>query len=163
MRSSNPPRTRSIVGHVVLSVETGRPVEFLDVTDAISRAIRDVALIEGVVIIHSRHTTTGVMINEHEPLLLQDLEAMFERVVPASAGYAHDDFSRRTINFAPGERRNGHAHLRAALLRTSETLSVVRGRLDLGKWQRVFLVELDGGQRRELALTMLGAGGVRDA
>jgi thiamine phosphate synthase YjbQ (UPF0047 family) len=42
-------------------------------------------------------------------------------------------------------------------------LSVVRGRLDLGKWQRVFLVELDGGQRRELALTMLGAGGVRDA
>jgi secondary thiamine-phosphate synthase enzyme len=101
------------------------------------------------------------LVNEHEPLLISDLEAMFERLAPVAGEYSHDDFSRRTINLAPGERRNGHAHLRAALLRTSETLAVIRGRLDLGKWQRVFLVELDGGQRRELSLTMLGAGEAR--
>ena len=56
----------------------------------------------------------------------------------------------------PGERRNGHAHCRAALLRGSETLAVRDGRLNLGRWQRVFLVEFDGPQCRELILTMMG-------
>jgi thiamine phosphate synthase YjbQ (UPF0047 family) len=55
-----------------------------------------------------------------------------------------DDFSRRTVNLMPGERRNGHAHCRAALLRTSESVPVAGGVLTLGRWQRVFLVEFDG-------------------
>jgi secondary thiamine-phosphate synthase enzyme len=105
---------------------------------------------------HTRHTTTGLLINEHEPLLLTDLEAMFERVAPVSAAYAHDDFTRRTVNIAPGERRNGQAHCRAALLRTSECVPVTSGRLNLGRWQRVFLVDFDGGQQREISLTLLG-------
>jgi secondary thiamine-phosphate synthase enzyme len=158
-QSARPGRTRSIVGHVMLSIETRRAVEFVDVTDALSQAVSDVALVEGILVVQARHTTIGVMVNEREPLLMSDLEAMFERLAPSDALYAHDDFARRTVNLGPGERRNGHAHCRAALLRTSETLSVVRGRLDLGRWQRVFLVEFDGGQSRELSLTMIGAGG----
>jgi secondary thiamine-phosphate synthase enzyme len=58
----------------------------------------------------------------------------------------------------PGERRNGHAHCRAALLRTSESVQVAGGRLNLGCWQRIFLVEFDGGRRREVGLTLLGSG-----
>jgi secondary thiamine-phosphate synthase enzyme len=58
----------------------------------------------------------------------------------------------------PGERRNGHAHCRAALLRTSESLLVTDGALSLGRWQRIFLVEFDGGQRREIVAAMYGRG-----
>jgi secondary thiamine-phosphate synthase enzyme len=141
---------------VVLSVETRRPLEFVDITEAISRVVGEAGLVEGLVVAQTRHTTTGVLINEHEPLLLADLEALFERLVPEAAAYAHDDFSRRTVNIAPGERRNGHAHCRAALLRTSECVPVQDGRLNLGRWQRVFLVDFDGGQHREISVTLLG-------
>ena len=148
---------RSIVRLVVISVETHRPVEFVDITAAMSRAVDEAGLVEGLLVAQTRHTTTGLLINEHEPLLLADLEALFERLAPATAAYAHDDFSRRTVNLMPGERRNGHAHCRAALLRTSESVSVTDGRLNLGRWQRVFLVDFDGGQHREVSLTVLGS------
>ena len=148
---------RSIVRVVVVSVETRSPLEFVDITDVLSRTVNEVGLVEGLLIVQTRHTTTGLMINEHEPLLLADFEALFERLAPVSAVYAHDDFSRRTVNIGPGERRNGHAHCRAALLRASESVTVSGGRLSLGRWQRVFLVDFDGGQRREISLTLMGA------
>lgn len=149
-------RERSIVRRVVVAIDTHAPFEFVDITAALSEAVDEVGLSEGLVVAQTRHTTTGLLINEHEPLLLADLEALFERVAPVAADYAHDDFSRRTVNVMPGERRNGQAHCRAALLRTSESVPVTGGRLALGRWQRVFLVDFDGGQRREVSLTLLG-------
>jgi secondary thiamine-phosphate synthase enzyme len=146
----------AIVRHVVLSIETTQPLQFVDITNALSGAVDNAGLVDGVLSVQTRHTTTGLLINEHEPLLLSDLEAMFERLVPALPPYAHDDFSRRTQNLTPRERRNGHAHCRAALLRTSECIAVAGGALSLGRWQRVFLVDFDGGQRREIALTLIG-------
>lgn len=151
------PTAGAMVRHLILAIDTARPVEFVDITNALSRAIEDAGLVDGLLSVQTRHTTTGLLINEHEPLLLTDLEAMFERLAPASLTYAHDDLSRRTQNLTARERRNGHAHCRAALLRTSESVAVVGGRLSLGRWQRVFLVEFDGGQRREISLTLLGS------
>jgi len=148
-------REHSIGRRIVIPVETQRPLEFVDITDAISREVSLAGLLEGIVVAQTRHTTTGLLINEHEPLLLEDLEALFERLAPAAALYAHDDFSRRTVNLMPGERRNGHAHCRAALLRTSECVAVTDGQLNLGRWQRVFLVDFDGGQHREVSLTLI--------
>jgi secondary thiamine-phosphate synthase enzyme len=143
---------------MVVPLETRTPLEFIDVTAFLARAVQEAGLVDGLVVAHTRHTTTGLLINEHEPLLLTDLELLFERIAPAGAAYAHDDFSRRTVNLTPTERRNGHAHCRAALLRTSESVPVAGGVLTLGRWQRVFLVEFDGGQRRELSLTLIGTG-----
>lgn len=145
-----------LVRHVAITIETEQPLEFVDITSALSRAVDEVGLVEGLLSVQTRHTTTGLLINEHEPLLLNDLEAMFERLVPASTSYAHDDFNRRTVNISTPERRNGHAHCRAALLRTSECVTVTGGRLSLGRWQRIFLVDFDGGQRRKLSLTLIG-------
>lgn len=144
------------VRHVTLSVATTRPFEFVDITPALSGVVQGLGLREGVLTVHTRHTTTGLMINEHEPLLLADLQAMFERLIPDAHGYAHDDFARRTVNLGPCERRNGHAHCRAALLRTSESIPIAEGRLLLGRWQRVLLVEFDGAQRREVSVVVAG-------
>jgi secondary thiamine-phosphate synthase enzyme len=145
-----------VVRHRVMSVDTDRAVEFVDVTTRLVEAVRESGVVEGLLMVQCRHTTAGLVINEHEPLLLTDFEAMFDRLAPASLPYGHDDFRRRTTNLAPHERINGHAHCRAALLRTSECLPISRGTLSLGRWQRVFLVEFDGGQQRELWLTLLG-------
>ena len=147
-----------VVAHRVLRVETHRPVEFVDITTLVSRAVRESGLHDGLAMVQTCHTTTGLLVNENEPLLLTDLEAFFDRVAAAPGGYAHDDFRRRTVNLTAHERKNGHAHCCAALLRTSESLSVVGGALRLGRWQRVFMVEFDGGQHRELSVTLIGDG-----
>ena len=60
------------------------------------------------------------------------------------------------MNVAPGERPNGHAHCRALLLPTSALLNVAGGRLQLGRWQRIFLVELDGPRIREVSVLAFG-------
>jgi secondary thiamine-phosphate synthase enzyme len=144
------------VRHLVVSVVTRDRVEFVDITPALAGVVEGLGLRDGVLTVYTRHTTTGLLINEHEPLLFSDLQAMFERLVPEDGPFAHDDFERRAVNLTPGERRNGWAHCRAALLRTSESIPVAEARLSLGRWQRVLLVEFDGGQRREIAVTLQG-------
>ena len=144
------------VRHLVVSVVTRDPLEFVDITPALGRVVEGLGLRDGVLTVYTRHTTTGLLINEHEPLLLSDLQAMFERLVPDDRPFAHDDFERRTVNVTPGERRNGWAHCRAALLRTSESIPVAEAQLSLGRWQRVLLIEFDGGQRREIGVTLQG-------
>ena len=64
----------------------------------------------------------------------------------------------RTVNLAPGERANGHAHCHALLLGSSASLNLAEGRLQLGCWQRVFLVELDGPRVREVSVLAIGEG-----
>lgn len=142
--------------HLTISVETRDRFEVVDITPAVVRVVEGFGFRDGVVTVLTRHTTMGLLINEHEPLLMSDLQAMFERLVPENDYFAHDDFAKRTVNISPGERRNGWAHCRAALLRTSESVPVADGTLSLGRWQRVLLVEFDGGQRREISLAMSG-------
>ncbi|MGE0361328.1 MAG: secondary thiamine-phosphate synthase enzyme YjbQ [Vicinamibacterales bacterium] len=147
----------TVVHRAVVTVETDRPMQIVDLTPLVDAVVERVGLVDGLVAVTTRHTTTGLLVNEHEPLLEADLLAMLERLAPRGAAYAHDDFTRRG-GVPPGERVNGHAHCRAVLLRASETLPVAEGRLVLGRWQRVLFVECDGGQRRQVAVTCLGVG-----
>ena len=142
--------------HKTLTIHTAHQTQFMDVTRLIEGAVQQAGLHSGTVTVQTRHTTTGILINEYEPLLLADFRALFERLAPTRFEYAHDDFLRRTENLTADERPNGHAHCRAALLRSSETVSVRQGLLDLGQWQRVIFVEFDGARRRQLTLTMIG-------
>jgi secondary thiamine-phosphate synthase enzyme len=142
------------IQHIVLPITTRQAMEFVDVTARLQQAVAESLVVEGVLMIQSRHTTAGLLINEDEPLLIEDLTEMFERLVPTYLTFRHDDFHRRNLNAA--ERVNGHAHCRAALLRTSEYLAIIDGTLSLGRWQRVFFVDFDGGQQRELWLTVMG-------
>jgi secondary thiamine-phosphate synthase enzyme len=147
--------TPTVVHHATLELRSGRPLEMIDLTPLVASVVQRAGLWEGLVAVTTRHTTTGLLVNEHEPLLEDDLKAMFERLAPAAVAYAHDDFARRR-EVAAGERVNGQAHCRAALLRASETLPVRDGELVLGRWQRVLFVECDGGQRRQVSVVCLG-------
>jgi secondary thiamine-phosphate synthase enzyme len=139
----------------VLSVRTERHLEFADVTDEVVRTVAEAGVREGFAVIFSRHTTAGVRINEHEPLLLEDMARLLETMIP-QGNYRHDDFTVRTVNLTENERVNGHSHCRSLLLGASETVPVSGGQLLLGRWQRIFLVELDGPNRRELVVQVVG-------
>jgi secondary thiamine-phosphate synthase enzyme len=140
----------------VFTLVTERHLEFRDITHHVVELLRQSGIREGFAVIFSRHTTAGIRINEHEPLLLEDMAALLERVVPANQDYRHDDFSVRTVNLNDNERINGHSHCRSLLLGASETVPVAGGRLLLGHWQRIFLVELDGPSEREFVVQLVG-------
>jgi secondary thiamine-phosphate synthase enzyme len=142
--------------HARLTIVTSQPTEFVDITEPLNALIARAGIRVGFANIQTLHTTTGVIVNEAEPLLLADFADLFERLAPACGSYRHDDLEKRTVNLAPGERSNGHAHCRAVLLSPSATVNVVDDTLQLGRWQRVFLVELDGPRSRAISVTLLG-------
>ena len=142
--------------HSRIRVETHYSTEFIDLTDRIDASVSATGIRDGLVNVHTLHTTTAILVNEHEPLLLADFAALLARLAPAHARYRHDDMAARTVNLAPGERANGHAHCRALMLGSSALLNLADGRLQLGRWQRVFLVELDGPRSRDISVQVLG-------
>jgi secondary thiamine-phosphate synthase enzyme len=150
-----------LCGHALISLRSVRPTEFIDITDRVSALIAASGITLGFVNVQALHTTTAIIVNEAEPLLLTDFEATLNRTVPVDATYRHDDARLRVKNLTPNERTNGHAHCRALLLATSACLNIVDGRLLLGEWQRVFFVELDGPRDRAVSIMVVGEGGGR--
>lgn len=142
--------------HTTLRIATERPTEFIDLTAQLEALVAEAGVYAGLVNIQSQHTTTGIVVNEHEPLLLSDFASLLARTAPHDGDYRHDDMSSRTVNVAPDERSNGHSHCRALLLGATACLNVADTRLQLGRWQRVFLVELDGPRTREISVLVVG-------
>jgi secondary thiamine-phosphate synthase enzyme len=99
-------------------LRTERAVQFIDLTELVAERVRRSGVAEGMVTVQSRHTTAGVVVNENEPLLLEDFQDLLERWAPANARYRHNDLADRA--HAPAdEKPNGHAHARALLLGVS--------------------------------------------
>ena len=126
-----------------LKLNTSKNFEIIDITSAINDLI-DVD--NGIISIFSRHSTTAIVVNENESGLLSDFEFMLENLVQDKFTYEHDRIDN-----------NARSHLKSFLLSSSECLPIRNSRLDLGTWQSVFFVELDGPRsNRTLSLTIIG-------
>jgi len=150
--SASRSRHSVVLSDSILDIDTAEPIQFIDLTDYINEHLRVNAVESGTVTVFSRHTTAAIKINEAEELLLEDFKAMLRELCPSERGYNHNDMSRRKPPIAPDERPNAHSHLMHLLLSTSETIPVIDGRLALGTWQRVFMVELDGPRERQVMI-----------
>jgi secondary thiamine-phosphate synthase enzyme len=148
------------VRNEVVTLRTREPRQFIEVTELVQERVRLSGVADGIVLVQSQHTTASVMVNEDEPLLLSDMDRLLERLVPQDLRYGHDDFSRRAATL-PAERTNGASHCRSLLLGAGQTIPVCAGRLQLGCWQRIFFVELDGPQARSLSILVMGLRGPR--
>lgn len=139
-----------------IEFETTSAPEFIDITDDITGVVDASGVRFGQVTVFSQHTTAAIKINEHEPLLLRDLARTLRAFAPPNAYYEHNDFSRRTVNMNEDECANGHAHVQHLFLSSSETIPVIDGRITLGTWQRVFLIELDHPRLRRVLVNVVG-------
>ena len=148
------PRSRHsiVLSDSILEIDSVEPIQFIDLTDLINAHLRVNAVESGTVTVFSRHTTAAIKINEAEELLLEDFKNMLRELCPSQRSYNHNDMGRRKPPIAVDERPNAHSHLMHLLLSTSETIPVIDGRLALGTWQRVFMVELDGPRPREVMI-----------
>jgi secondary thiamine-phosphate synthase enzyme len=126
-----------------LVVRTSRRTELRDVTAEIEAAVRESGCTDGMCHLYVPHTTAGVLVNEgDDPAVARDIEAALDSLVPHSAGYTH----------AEG---NADSHIKTALIGSTETVWIERGRLALGRWQAVFFAECDGPRSRELRIKIV--------
>jgi secondary thiamine-phosphate synthase enzyme len=136
------------------TIQTEKGPQFIDITDRIEDAARQSGVSNGFAVVFSKHTTAAIRINENEPALLGDMEKMLEQIAPSRADYKHNEFAHAFSD--NGEVPNGHSHCQHLLLGASENVPIVGGRLIVGQWQRVFLVELDHGREREVVIHLVG-------
>lgn len=139
-----------------LKFKTKDAPEFIDITTQVKKFLAQSGVRQGMIVVFSQHTTAAVVINENEPLLLQDMKQRLEAFAPRNAYYKHNDFSIRTVNLTENEPPNGHAHCQHLLLGASQTIPVVDGRVALGQWQSVFFLELDSPRQREVTVQVIG-------
>ena len=115
------------------------------VTDEIDERIDKSGMDEGICTVFSRHTTAGIIVNEDEKGLRQDVFDSFRRIVPEDKSYGHNR----------GHDGNATSHIKNVLTGPGETIPFENGKLDLGTWQEVFLVETDGPRRRTIVIALI--------
>ena len=126
-----------------LQIDTNKNFEIIDITSKINELIE---IDEGIISIFSKHSTSAIVVNENESGLLNDLEFLLNNLISDKFSYEHDRIDN-----------NAKSHLKSFLLSSSECLPIKNSKLDLGIWQSVFFIELDGPRRnRTVTLTMVG-------
>ncbi len=140
----------------LLQVNTSGSFSFHSITDEVQRFINAENIIEGILIASGKHTTTALIVNEMEERLLIDIKSWLFSLAPSDRKYKHNDLHLRQ-NIPADEPRNAHAHLQALLLGNSISLPIVNGILDLGKYQDIILVELDGPKQRDVTLNLINS------
>ncbi len=140
----------------LLEFETEESPAFIKISPEIKQIVERSGIREGQVFVFSKHTTAGIVIQENEPLLLEDFESFLEELAGENDEYKHNNFDLRTVNLQEDECKNGHSHCRHLTVGPSETLPVVDGELVTGEWQEIFLLELDGPREREVLAQVSG-------
>ena len=142
--------------HSLFRVSTSRAPQFIDVTDVVAGLLESSGLESGIAVVTSQHTTASIKLNENEPELLRDMEKFLCDIASPNVYYRHNDFAIRTCNMEEDECPNAHSHCQHLLLNASESIPVQDGKMMLGKWQRIFLVELDRPRPRNVVVSFLG-------
>jgi secondary thiamine-phosphate synthase enzyme len=144
------------IARSVLQYETVYPLQFIDITDDVEHVVATSGVKDGAVTVFSKHTTAAIKINEHEPELLKDLSQLVSSIAPEGRYYFHNDFRVRWVNVVEDECPNGHAHCQHLLLGASETIPLLDAKLMFGRWQRIFLIELDHPRKRDVVVSVMG-------
>jgi secondary thiamine-phosphate synthase enzyme len=131
-----------------IRVSTRGHTDVVDITESVSELLAKHKLQNGNVTVFVSGSTAGVTTVEYEPGLVKDLPEAFEKIAPTGKSYHHD---------ATWGDKNGYAHVRASLLGPSLTVPFNNGRLLLGTWQQVVLIDFDDRPRdRVIVLQLLG-------
>jgi secondary thiamine-phosphate synthase enzyme len=127
-----------------LSYSTDRRTQLIDITRDVQDAVAGAS--GAAVLVYVPHTTAGVTINEKiDPVLVEDLEQFFERVVGDDWGWRHDD----------EDGPNGASHGRASVAGSQVIVPLRDGSLALGRYQAIFLCEFDGPKARSVYTSVL--------
>ena len=132
-----------------IQVRTRGNNHVINITEEIARVVAGSGIADGIVTVFNVGSTAGITTTEFEPgLANHDIEAAFEKIAPANGRYEHEETWHDD---------NGHSHVRATLLGPSLSVPLVEGRLTLGTWQQIILVDFDTrGRNRSVICQIVG-------
>jgi secondary thiamine-phosphate synthase enzyme len=123
----------------LLHVDTPGDGHVVNITPGVESVLRTAEVERGLVSVFATGSTVAITTMEYEPGGVHDLQALLDRLIPPAGDYEHNIRNHDS---------NAHAHLRAAVIGPSETIPVVEGRLALGTWQQVVLIDFDDRPRQ---------------
>ncbi len=126
-------------------ISTRNRTELVDITDMVEETVRKSGITSGICIVHSVHSTTAIIVNEHEAGLINDIIKKVQHDFPKGAGWLHDRVDD-----------NADAHLASSYIGPTRIFPVRYGRLVRGTWQNIFLLELDGPRTRSIIIEVMG-------
>ena len=127
-----------------IQIQTKGNSEVMDITGEVKGIVKGKGVDSGICVIFTRHTTTGITINENESGLKSDILTFLNELIPKGGGYAHDRIDN-----------NAHSHLRSVVLGSSVAIPVEGGDLALGTWQSILFIECDGPRKREACVNVI--------
>jgi secondary thiamine-phosphate synthase enzyme len=131
-----------------IKVSTNGNSEVVDITGKIETILQKHKLKEGHVTVFVVGSTASITTTEFEPGLRKDIPEILENIAPSNKRYHHDD------TWGDG---NGHAHVRASFIGPSLIIPFVEGKLLLGTWQQIILIDFDNRSRyRDIVVQLLG-------
>jgi secondary thiamine-phosphate synthase enzyme len=132
----------------LVELSTAGNADVVDITSAVANAVKESAVLNGIVSIFSPSATSALTTIEYESGCIDDLQRLFNEIADPGRHYAHN------ARWGDG---NGHSHVRAALLGPSLTVPFVDGVLTLGTWQQIIFVDFDNrSRRRRLVAQIIG-------
>jgi secondary thiamine-phosphate synthase enzyme len=129
-----------------IQLATGGDGDVIDITGQLQAAVADAGIAEGQASAFVRGSTAAITTMELEPGGVQDLRALLDRLIPADGEYEHNRLNHDS---------NSHAHQRASLVGASEVVPVLAGRLGLGTWQQLVLIDFDDRPRERTVLVQV--------
>ena len=123
----------------LLRLETPGNGHIVDITAGVESVLGSAGIDRGVAVVFATGSTVAITTMEYEPGGVHDLQALLDRLIAPDREYEHNRRNHDT---------NAHAHLRAAVIGPSESIPVVEGRLALGTWQQVVLIDFDDRPRQ---------------
>jgi secondary thiamine-phosphate synthase enzyme len=131
-----------------ISLSTKGFSDIIDITDRVDSVVRHSKIKEGLVTVFCPGSTGGITTIEYESGVLKDLQKAIEKIVPSDIPYEHDK------RWGDG---NGFSHVRAALMKPSLTIPLIKGRLSLGTWQQIVFIDFDNrGRERKIIVHVIG-------
>ena len=138
--------------HKTFSFLTKEYNEFVKITDKVEAAVKESKIKNGIITVLTRHTTTGIAVNEALECLESDLLSFLERLVPEDFPYAH----ARMLKDYGSTAGNPTGHLKAHLTGNHCIFPIVDGEIARGGAQDIYFCEFDGPSKRTVSLTILG-------
>lgn len=137
----------------ILTIKSKNPaVKMMDITGRVEREVAKSQVKDGQVLVFARHTTAAVVLQEDEPGINKDLHDLFQTIAPKDKAYHHT----RSLDHQKDGLPNGHSHVQHTLLGSSEIIPLADGKMLLGTYQKIFLVELDRTRMRDIVVQVTG-------
>jgi secondary thiamine-phosphate synthase enzyme len=132
----------------IIELRTEEREEIVNISREVHAAVRASGIQEGLCLVYPLHTSSAVFLNDSDSSVTLDTADVLRRLVPAAAGYRHDDVDPKA---------NADGHIKQVLVGHHLVLPVTEGALDFGTYQTVYYAEFDGGRVKEVLVKIIGA------